>query len=98
MFWSKSTYNNMPEGSYANLSYLKVQNVSLRRKNFFLATCYLHTSTETMSERDIQFPGLFNFWTFQAKKENNALTLRKANLYSTAISSITAIFSCVQNN
>ena len=51
-----------------------------------------------MSERDIQFPGLFNFWTFQAKNENNALTLRKANLYSIAISSITAIFSCVQNN
>ena len=78
------------------LGYLKLQNVSLNTVKLLFGN--MLSSHYRDHVWDIQFPGLFYSWTFQAKRENNALTLRKANLYSTAISSITAIFSCVQNN
>ena len=78
------------------LRYLKLQNVSLNTVKLLFGN--MLSSHYRDRVWDIQFPSLFYSWTFQAKRENNALTLRKANLYSTAISSITAIFSCVQNN
>ena len=64
-----------------------------------LATWYIRTTETILLETYSSIYGSFNlnFWTFPVKEEA-LLKLKKANLYSTAISSITAIFSCVQDN
>ena len=71
----------------------------MSKKNLFLATCYIHT-TETILLETYSSLG-YLIWiseNFSRKKRKQCLQLKKANLYSTAISSITAIFSCVQDN
>ena len=70
----------------------------MSKKNIFFGNL-IHSHNRDHFTGDIQLHGSFNlnFWTFPAKKKA-LLKLKKANLYSTAISSITAIFSCVQDN
>ena len=70
----------------------------MSKKTSFLAAWYIHTTETILLERYSSLGHLIWNSELFKQKEEAMFKLKKANLYSTAISSITAIFSWIQDN